>query len=85
LLGRCWTSLRLQQHGLDNDGPCALCLQCSECLDHLLVGCSYSRQVWFTSLSHGGLARGRTFEGGTFRGLVGVFQEICDHGKTTAL
>jgi hypothetical protein len=30
LLGRCWTSERLERHGLPNNGPCALCGQASE-------------------------------------------------------
>jgi hypothetical protein len=47
LLGRCWTSERLQQHGLRHNDPCALCAQCDETIDHLLVQCVYSREVWF--------------------------------------
>jgi hypothetical protein len=46
----CWTSKRLQRHGLDNHGSCALCSQSAETLDHLLLSCSYSREVWFKAL-----------------------------------
>jgi hypothetical protein len=47
-LDRCWTSERLQRHGLRNRGPCALCDQEIESIDHLLlVQCAYSRELWF--------------------------------------
>jgi hypothetical protein len=51
--GRCWTSDRL--HNLPNRGPCALCSQTIEMVDHLLVGCGFSREVWFQVLSSCGL------------------------------
>jgi hypothetical protein len=47
LHGRCRTSERLQQHGLANHGNCALCAQEPESLDHLLLHCVYSREIWF--------------------------------------
>ena len=47
LHGRCWTSDRLQRHGLPNHGNCVLCDQQSETLDHLLLHCVFSREVWF--------------------------------------
>jgi hypothetical protein len=50
LLGRCWTPHRLQQHGLQNSGPCALCLQMSETIHHLLLTCVFSKKVWFRLL-----------------------------------
>jgi hypothetical protein len=46
LMGRCWTSERLQRHGLPDNGPCALCSQDSELIQHLLVACVFSREVW---------------------------------------
>lgn len=55
LLGCCWTSNRLQRHNLQNSGPCALCDQESETLEHLLLGCVYSREVWFRLLCFSGL------------------------------
>jgi hypothetical protein len=57
LLGRCWTSDCLQRHGLQNNGPCALCLQASEAIQHLLLGCLYSREGWFHLLQSVGLQR----------------------------
>jgi hypothetical protein len=48
LHGRCWTSNGLQCHSLRNNGPCALCSQHAETIDHLLVGCVFSREVWFS-------------------------------------
>jgi hypothetical protein len=50
-----WTSEHLHNHGLDNHGPCALCSQEVESLNHLFVGCSYSREIWFKCLRHIGL------------------------------
>jgi hypothetical protein len=50
LPGRCWTSERLHRHGLPNQGNCALCSQEVESIEHLLVRCVYSREVWFRVL-----------------------------------
>jgi hypothetical protein len=47
LLGRCLTSKRLQHHGLQDSGLCALCSQAVESIDHLLIQCSYACEVWF--------------------------------------
>lgn len=44
--GRCWTAERRYRHGLQDSDSCALCDQCSESLDHLLLGCVYSRELW---------------------------------------
>jgi hypothetical protein len=33
-----------------NDSTYALCNQQPETIDHLLIACVFSRQVWFTSL-----------------------------------
>jgi hypothetical protein len=54
LQDRCWTSERLQRHGLDNNGPCAFCVQSPEFIDHLLLYCVFSREVWFKVLRHFG-------------------------------
>ena len=43
-------AFRLWHHNLRNNGPCALCSQEPEFLDHLLIGCVYSREVWFRVL-----------------------------------
>jgi hypothetical protein len=45
-----WTSEQLLRHGLPNNGPCILCSQESETMDHLLLVCVYSREVWFKVL-----------------------------------
>jgi hypothetical protein len=50
LLGRCWTSDRLQRHQLQNNGPCALCSQANETIDHLTISCVFSKEVWFRLL-----------------------------------
>jgi hypothetical protein len=47
LLCRSWTFDRLQRHGLQNNGPCALCSQKSETISHMLVQCVFSREIWF--------------------------------------
>ena len=52
---RCWTANRRFRHNLQDHDSCALCDQGSETIDHLLVSCSYSREVWFSLLRRGGL------------------------------
>jgi hypothetical protein len=54
LQDRCWTSESLQRHGLDKNGPCAFCVQSPELIDHLLLYCIFSREVWFKVLRHFG-------------------------------
>jgi hypothetical protein len=51
LLGRCWTSEHLHQHGLSNNGPCALCSQSAETLDHLFIQCVFSQESRSRSLA----------------------------------
>jgi hypothetical protein len=48
------TSDRLQRHNLQNSGPCALCDQLQETIQHLIVGCVYAREVWFSLLRQSG-------------------------------
>ncbi|XP_073367977.1 uncharacterized protein [Aegilops tauschii subsp. strangulata] len=43
---RSWTAERLARCGLPHDDACALCDQEEETMQHLLAGCSFSRQVW---------------------------------------
>jgi hypothetical protein len=50
LLDRCWTSERLQRHNLQNNGPCDLCSQETEMINHHLLQCSFSRDIWFRTL-----------------------------------
>jgi len=47
---RCWTADRRKRHGLQNDDTCVLCSQLPETIDHLLVGCPFSREIWFRVL-----------------------------------
>jgi hypothetical protein len=51
LQGRCWTVARWMEHGLQNDGTCVLCCQDLETCNHILAGCSFSREVWFRIFS----------------------------------
>lgn len=50
LHGRCWTMAGRKKHNLQDDDTCVLCGQESETIDHLLVGCSFSREIWFRLL-----------------------------------
>jgi hypothetical protein len=40
----------MQWHVLRNNGSCALCLQCTETIDHLLIQCVYNWEIWFKTL-----------------------------------
>ena len=51
LLNCCWTADRLARRGLDHPEYCPLCDQDEETVQHLLVACVFSRQVWFSVLS----------------------------------
>lgn len=53
---RCWTADRLAKRGLPYPDQCLLCDQQEENIQHLLVGCVFSRDFWFSLLSHFGLA-----------------------------
>jgi len=46
LHGRCWTADRRFRHGLQDSSTCVLCDQECETIDHILVGCVFSREVW---------------------------------------
>jgi hypothetical protein len=56
-LNRCWTADRLARRGLDHPPRCLLCEQEEENIQHILVGCVFSREVWFQFLSGVGLQR----------------------------
>ncbi|RLN30386.1 hypothetical protein C2845_PM05G01240 [Panicum miliaceum] len=47
---RCWTAERRRRHNLQATDTCILCAQESESIAHLLVGCSFSREVWYRVL-----------------------------------
>ena len=48
---RCWTAARRRRHGLQDDDSCALCEQSQETIDHLLINCPFSRELWFNFAS----------------------------------
>lgn len=50
LHGRVWTAERRHRHGLQPADTCVLCSQQPETLDHLLLQCVFSREVWFKAL-----------------------------------
>lgn len=53
---RCWTAECRKRHGLQIDDSYIMCLQASETLDHIVLGCVFSRDVWHRLLSRIGLA-----------------------------
>lgn len=54
---RCWTADRLQRHGLQSQGVCVFCLLSLETIDHLIVGCAVTAQIWGQFFSRLGLSR----------------------------
>ena len=52
---RCWTADRLARRGLPHPTSCLLCDQEEENIQHLLVGCVFSRQFWFSLFQRFGL------------------------------
>ena len=44
---RCWTADRRKRHGLQQNDSCTLCAQASETIDHLLICCPFSRELWY--------------------------------------
>lgn len=50
LHGRCWTAHRRHQHGLQDNDACIHCDQAVETMDHIILGCVYSREVWASCL-----------------------------------
>ena len=52
---RCWTADRLARRGLNHPPMCPLCDQVGETIDHLLVSCVFTRQLWFSILQMFGL------------------------------
>jgi len=43
---RCWTVARIRRHGLQDNDACVLYDQQSETINHILLGCVFSREVW---------------------------------------
>jgi hypothetical protein len=44
---RCWTADCLARRGLDHPENCPLCDQEEEMMQHLLVSCVFTRQIWW--------------------------------------
>jgi len=44
--GRCWTAERRFRHGLQYSATCIICDQGIETMEHILLGCCFSREVW---------------------------------------
>jgi len=44
--GRCWTAERRHQHGFQDSNACIICDQMPETMDHLILGCPFSKEVW---------------------------------------
>jgi hypothetical protein len=56
-LNRCWTVDHLARKGLDHPQHSSFCDQEEETIQHILVGCVFSKEVWFRVLSMAGLQR----------------------------
>lgn len=52
---KCWTTHCLTRRGLAHLECCPLCDQVEETIDHLLVSCVFTREVWFHILQRFGL------------------------------
>jgi hypothetical protein len=57
LLDRCWMSERLHRHQLLDNDHYIICAQAIESIQHLLLNCVFSREVWFNVLRWSGLHR----------------------------
>lgn len=50
-----WTADRRRRHGLDAPEHCFLCDQDEETINHIIVVCPFTREVWFFVLEALGL------------------------------
>ena len=48
---RCWTAERRFRHGLQSSATCVMCDQLPETIDHILLGCCFSKEVWHMCLN----------------------------------
>ena len=48
---QCWTAARRKQHGLQDSDDCIMCAQAVEMMDHIILGCVLSRQIWAVILT----------------------------------
>lgn len=86
LHGRLWTAERRRRHGLQDSDTCALCDQDVESITHLVLGCVFSRELWFLLLSPLGLLPLMPIPGGE-QGLGSWWldqRERLDHSNRSA-
>jgi hypothetical protein len=53
-LDRCWTGDQLLCHHMKDNASCIFCDQANESIDHLLLGCYCTREVWARRLARSG-------------------------------
>jgi hypothetical protein len=75
--GRHLTADRRQRHGLQADDHCYLCDQEPGTIDHIIISCSFSRQIWWNILEALGADASRiggapSSSGGTVGGAIGM-------------
>lgn len=46
----CWTAHRRWRHGLQDTCSCIICDQAEETMDHIILGCVFSREAWESCL-----------------------------------
>lgn len=51
-----WTAERRKRHGLQDHDECALCDQDPESVEHLLLHCAMSKQIWWNTLDWLGMS-----------------------------
>jgi hypothetical protein len=50
MYGRCWTAHRRWRHGLQESRSCIIYDQAEETMDHIILGCIFSKEVWSSCL-----------------------------------
>lgn len=54
---RCWTADHLERRSIPNQWDCVFCHSARETIDHLLLGCAITAQIWARFLLSVGLHR----------------------------
>ncbi|WVZ88479.1 LOW QUALITY PROTEIN: hypothetical protein U9M48_034996, partial [Paspalum notatum var. saurae] len=78
---KCWTADHLSKRGLPHPSTCPLYDQAEETINHLLVSCVFSREIWSTILRFIGLPTAapqdeRSFSGWWYRAISRVPKEM---------
>ena len=47
----CWTAERRFRHGLQSSATCVMCDQLPKMMDHILLGCCFSKEAWHLCLN----------------------------------